>query len=450
MKTRVLSILVVDDDKNIRNTLSASLKAAGHMAETSESVSAATARLKAKDYDVVITDFRMEKETGLDLIKQAKLIRPDIFIIVMTAYASIENAVSVVKEGAYDYLPKPFSNAQLSHVLDKLGAFIQLRHENEELKKYRYRRDYFAGMTSPAMQKLEEFVKKVAPTNSTVLLSGESGTGKSELAKLTHELSPRKGKPFVSVYCTTIVESLLESELFGHVAGAYTGATGNKAGKFELAAGGTLFLDEIGDLSASAQTKLLRFLQDRVVERVGSNEEIIVDTRIIVATNKNLPEAVKEGKFREDLYFRVNMLEYPLAPLRHRKEDVPILIQKFLTEAKASANLKEAISLPEGVMDKLLSYPWPGNVRELRNAIERLTILANLRPATIDDLPESVRNPGQVSFASTGGAFLSLEALEKEHIQKVLSVEANLERAATILGITSVTLWRKRKQYGMA
>lgn len=449
MKASELSVLVVDDDKNIRTTLTASLKAIGYMADACDSVGAAMARLKAKSYDVVITDFRMEKETGLDLIRQAKVIRPDTFLIVMTAYASIENAVSVVKEGAYDYLPKPFSTPQLRHVLDRLTAFIQLRHENEELRKYRYRRDYFAGMTSPAMQKLEEFVKKVAPTESTILLSGESGTGKSELARLIHELSARKGKPFVSVFCTTIVESLLESELFGHAAGAFTGATGNKPGKFELAAGGTLFLDEIGDLSPSAQAKLLRFLQERVVERVGSNEEITVDTRIIVATNKNLSEAVKEGKFREDLYFRLNMLEYPLASLRHRREDIPILIQKFLEESRISVKQKDPISIPKPVMDKLLSYSWPGNLRELRNAVERLTIMASQRPASVDDLPENIRNPPEEAFG-TDGPLVSLEQLEKEHIKKVLHAEANLERAAEILGITSVTLWRKRKQYGMA
>lgn len=442
MKLNELSILIVDDDKNIRNTLQESLKTIGYSVDASDSVGAALVRLKSKNYHVIVTDYRLEKETGLDLIRQAKTICPDTFLIVMTAFSSIENAVSVVREGAYEYLPKPFSTAQLQHILDRLQAFIQLRDENEELKKYRYRRDYFVGMTSPAMQKLEEFVKKVAPSESTLLLSGESGTGKSELARLIHELSSRKKKPLISVYCTTIVESLLESELFGHVSGAFTGATGNKAGKFELADGGTLFLDEIGDLSISAQTKLLRFLQDRVIERVGSNAEISVDTRIIVATNKNLAEAVKSGKFREDLYFRLNMFEYPLTPLRHRKEDLPILIQKFLQEQKAKP-------LSKVLMDKLLTYSWPGNVRELRNVIERITLLSNQRPASLDDLPDAIRNP-KIEVVGDDGPLMSLEDLEKEHIKKVLNLENNLERAAQILGITSVTLWRKRKEYGIA
>ncbi|MCE9624496.1 MAG: sigma-54 dependent transcriptional regulator, partial [Deltaproteobacteria bacterium] len=383
-----------------------------------------------------------------DLLVELKKIRPQTLAVVMTAYASIENAVSVVKEGAFDYLAKPFTNAQLGHLLNKVRMLVELRRENEQLRSQGRRHDFFLGFTSPANRRLEEFVRKVAPSEATILLTGESGTGKSELARLIHERSPRAGKPFVTVYCTTLTESLLEAELFGHVKGSFTGAVQDRAGKIEAAEGGTLFLDEIGDLSPNAQAKLLRFLQDRVIERVGAHQEISVNARIIAATNKNLAEAVESGAFREDLYYRLNIFECPLVALRHRREDVPVLLEQLLEEFRIRAGLKEKPKLDEKVRKALLEYAWPGNIRELRNVVERLVLLSSGREVRWEDLPESILHVG-TGPVPKGSALVSLEELEKNHIQFILSQEKNLEKASEILGITPVTLWRKRKQYGL-
>jgi DNA-binding NtrC family response regulator len=443
-----LSALLVDDDKNICRTLSLSLRDQGCTVEEANSVPQALEKLKRKPYDVVLTDFRMEKQTGLELIQQGKPIQPEASFIVMTAYASFENAVAVVKEGAFEYLPKPFTSVQLGHLLNKVRTVVHLQRENRELKGVRSKRNYFEGLTSPASARLEEFVRKVAPTEGTILLVGESGTGKSELSRLIHELSPRVSRPFITVNCTTLAESLLESELFGHVKGAFTGATQDKAGKLELAAGGTLFLDEIGDLSLGGQAKLLRFLQDRVFEPVGSNKEISVDARIIAATNKNLEETVALGKFREDLYYRLNMLECKLLPLRFRREDLEVLILRLCREIEARLGPNEHKELPAAVGKAILAYSWPGNVRELRNVLERLYLLSKGRQIQTDDLPESVLSGAKPSL---GHIYVekTLQEIEREHIRTVLSHESNLERASEVLGITTVTLWRKRKEYGL-
>jgi NtrC-family two-component system response regulator AlgB len=441
-----LRILLVDDDTNIRRTLAMSLKDLGCTADQASSVSEALTKLESRAYDLVLTDFKMDSQTGLDLIKRARQVRPEQLIVVMTAYASFENAVEVVKEGAFDYLPKPFTTPQLTHLLGKVREIITLRRENQELKRSKARREYFSGFTSVASQRLEEFVRKVAPTEATVLLAGESGTGKSELAKLVHELSSRVARPFVTVYCTTLAETLLESELFGHAKGSFTGATQDKAGKLEAADGGTLFLDEVGELSPNGQTKLLHFLQDRVFQRVGESREIEVDTRVIAATNKNLPEAVAAGKFREDLYYRLNVLECILPPLRHRREDLPVLIERIVEEIARERRV--SATLPDPVTKALLAYHWPGNIRELRNVIERILMLSQGREPQLADLPESVLRPAAAP-APASGELLSLEELEKRHIALVLSKTDNLEKAAEILGITTVTLWRKRKELGL-
>lgn len=441
-----LNVLVVDDDGNIRRTLAMSLKELNCTVEQAGSVDEAMNRIQFRPFDLILTDFKMESQNGLDLIVKARAMRPDAIIVVMTAFASFENAVEVVKGGAFDYLPKPFTTAQLVHLLTKIREIVNLRRENQELKSNRSRRHFFSGFTSVASSRLEEFVRKVAPTDGTVLLTGESGTGKSELAKLIHELSGSAKQPFVTVYCTTLTESLLESELFGHTKGAFTGAIQDKIGKLELADGGTLFLDEIGDISPGGQTKLLRFLQERVFERVGSNKEISVDTRVIAATNKNLPEAVAAGTFREDLYYRLNVLECTLVPLRHRKEDLLVLIERITAEL--SQNRQTARSFTPAVTEVLLKYSWPGNIRELRNAIERMLMLSKGREVQLADLPETVLNPPKV-VSGDPNELLSLEEIEKRHIQLVLSKTENLEKAAETLGITTVTLWRKRKELGL-
>jgi NtrC-family two-component system response regulator AlgB len=449
-----LKVLLVDDDKNIRQTLRVSLKSLGCEVETSENAEEALRLLRQNEgvpFDFMLTDYKLTGKSGVELILDCKRLAKPPVIVVMTAYASFENAVNAIQAGAFDYLPKPFSNVQLGHVLSKVRTLVELRHENERLKKGEGRSDFFEGMISPAMQRLEEFVTRVAPTDATVLLTGESGTGKSELARVIHLRSARAQKPFVIVNCATLTESLLESELFGHVKGAFTGAVHDHMGKLESARGGTLLIDEIGELSSSAQTRLLRFLQERVIERVGANRSIEIDVRVIAATNRNLEEAVESGGFREDLYYRLNVFECAVVPLRYRKEDLPILIQRFLKEFTARAGLSKIQLLSEAVMKVLLDYSWPGNVRELRNVMERTVLLSSGREISVEDLPEAVRKgPGRrETLSGQSGVLRSIDEVVREHISRVLEIEPNQERAAEILGITTVTLWRKRKEYGL-
>jgi len=447
MASNSVKLLLVDDEKNIRQTLAATLKSWGHEVTAVPTVEEATAALKSNGYEFMLTDFKLDSKNGIDLVRTAAHLSNPPVCVVMTAFASFENAVKAIKEGAYDYLPKPFSNAQLEHLLTRIGMIVALKRENERLKQAGYRCDYFSGQTSPAMMRLEEFVRKVAPTEANVLLVGESGTGKTELARLIHSFSSRSNRTFTVVNCTTLAENLLESELFGHVKGAFTGASHDHVGKLELANHGTLLIDEIGDLSLSGQTKLLRFLQERVIERVGGNRPISLNVRVIAATNRNLDEAVRDGKFREDLYYRLNVFECALVPLRFRKEDLPVLIHRFFHEL---SNTLESKDIPEAVMKLLINYSWPGNVRELRNVLERLILLSGDREIRTEDLPSSVREARCLRGGSSIGEPLrSLEEIEREQIQKVLSLEENQEKAAQILGITTVTLWRKRKQYGL-
>ena len=445
-----LKTLLVDDDKNIRQTLRVSLKTHGCEVEVAESAEEAISILRKSRFEFVLTDFKMTGKSGIDLIRDCKALSQPPVIAVMTAFASFENAVTAIQAGAFDYIPKPFNSGQLGHLLTKVRTLVELKRENFRLKSQSGRSDYFEGMTSEAMKRLEEFVSKVAGTETTLLLMGESGTGKTALASLIHQRSKRAARPFVVVNCATLTESLLESELFGHVKGAFTGATHDHIGKLEMAQGGTVLIDEIGELSLSAQTKLLRFLQDKVIERVGATKAVEVDVRIIAATNKNLEEAVSEGRFREDLFYRLNVFECTVAALRYRKDDLPVLIQRFLMELTAKSGGTSLKVLPEPVMKALLAYPWPGNVRELRNAIERMVVLSTDREFTLEDLPEAIRKgPVPTAKRLDSTALVSLDEVCRAHIEQVLAVEPNQERAAEILGITTVTLWRRRKEYGL-
>ncbi len=448
-----LSILVVDDEKNIRITLKAALEDAGHQVLLAESVATAKPALfKHEKIDLILTDFRLSDQNAIPLIRAWKEEFPQSIIVVMTAFASVDNAIHVMKEGVYDYLPKPFSQSQLAPLLARAEQLVNLRKENCRLQKNRI--NPFEGFTSPAILRVKEFIKSVADTEQTLLITGESGTGKTELARYIHHLRSEPQGPFVSVYCTTFTESLLESELFGHVKGAFTGAVSDKKGKLELAEKGTLFLDEVGELSLTAQTKLLRFLQERVFERVGGTQLISVNTRVIAATHQNLLDLIEQGKFREDLYYRLNVLEVVLPGLRHRREDLPVLIEQLLKESRTV--------LPPEVLNFLLSYSWPGNTRELKNTLERLSILSRSHPLTLEDLPPSVLHNRRETLnrlqpkdqlgkaaMTTPPHFATLEELERNHIQEVLQVEPNQEKAAEILGINTTTLWRKRKQYGL-
>jgi len=444
-----LRILLVDDDRNIRQTLNVTLRTWEHEVVSVGSPEEAIKALKSGQFDFMLTDFKLGGKTGIDLVRAGRELNPGMVSVVMTAFASFDNAVSAIKEGAFDYLPKPFSNGQLQHVIGKVSALVSLKRENQKLRDATCRKDYFLGQTSPSMIRLEEFVRKIGPTEANVLLIGESGTGKTELARLIHASSSRSHRGFVVVNCTTLSESLLESELFGHVKGSFTGAVSDHVGKFEIGNYGTILIDEVGDLSLNGQTKLLRFLQEKVIERVGSNKPIPLDVRVIAATNKKLDDGVKEGSFREDLYFRLNIFECQLIPLRYRREDIPVLIERFLNESSYSAGLEKAPLVPESVMKRLLEYPWPGNIRELKNVMERLVLLSRGREMLLSDLPDSVQRSDYRVVGPSHADFRTLEELEREQIERVLALEHNQERAAKILGITTVTLWRKRKDYGL-
>ena len=439
-----LQVLLVDDDVNICRTMTLSLKHLGCEVLVAHSVSEAVKNLMLHPFDFILSDYRMGEQTGHDLIKEINKLDPKPLVAIMTAFASIENALEVTREGAFDYLPKPFTQNQLEHLLKKVGMVVNLKKENDALRADKKRNPIFFGMTSTASQTLETFVKKIAPSDATVLLTGESGTGKSEIARYIHRNSTRSLKPFVVVNCTSLAESLLESEIFGHVKGAFTGAVNDKVGKFELANHGTLFLDEIGDLSLEAQSRLLRFLQEKVIERVGGNHTLSIDARVIAATNKNIEKAIEEGAFREDLFYRLNVFECTLAPLRHRKEDIPILVQQFALEFGKNRNFK----VSEEALDALCKYAWPGNIRELRNLMERLSVLNQKEEISLADLPEKKIHSKNL-IRSKPDVLFSLEEAEKNHILAVLEAEPNLDKASEILGITKVTLWRRRKEYGL-
>ena len=439
-----LHVLLVDDDINICRTMALSLKQLDCTVITANSVPAAVETLHIQKFDLVLSDYRMGDATGSDVIKECAKLTPKPLIAIMTAFASIENAIAVTRDGAFDYIPKPFTQSQLGHLLKKVRMVVSLKKENEDLKAQKNRSPLFFGMTSPASVSLSTFVKKVAPSDATVLLTGESGTGKSEVARYIHKVSNRSNKPFVVVNCTSLAESLLESEIFGHVKGAFTGATQDKVGKFELANHGTLFLDEIGDLSLDAQSRLLRFLQEKVIERVGGNQTISIDARVVAATNKDIEKAVAEGAFREDLFYRLNVFECTMVPLRHRKEDIPVFIKQFAMEFGAERPLQFSAE----ALDALYQYQWPGNIRELRNLMERLSVLNSQTEITLNDLPPKVVHTKQLTKASPDILF-SLEEAEKRHILEVLGAEPHLDKAAEILGITKVTLWRRRKEYGI-
>jgi NtrC-family two-component system response regulator AlgB len=373
-----------------------------------------------------------------------------------------------MKQGAYDYLVKPFTPEQLEHLVERIEEFRRLREENTKL------RDQVDALSEPStvitqntrMQKVLDTAKKVAVTDSTILITGESGTGKTLLAKVIHDGSARAKGPFAVVNCATLSENLLESELFGHVRGSFTGAVKDKMGRLQVADSGTVFLDEIGEISPSLQTKLLRFLQEREFERVGDTKTIRVDVRIIAATNKDLEREVREGRFREDLYFRLNVIELHMPSLRQRPEDILPLAEQLLNRAFIATN-RPARPMNDSAKRAILSYGWPGNIRELKNALERAAILCTTDQVTVEDLPDRVlEHSGQLfsqSSAESGigvsadGAHLaamtpsdvSLEELEKQHIRHVLATATTLEEAASILGINLSTLWRKRRRYGL-
>jgi len=444
-------VLLIDDDRDMCDLLEAYLAKAGHTVLSRSSGRAALSTIKSQEPDVVITDLKMPGMSGTELCKEIAVEYPDIPVIVMTAFGSMDSAISAIRVGAYDFVTKPFELGQLSVIVDRALQHKQLTQEVVRLREQVRVRRQFGDLIgeSPAMQNVFRVLDRVAPLETTVLLSGETGTGKEVVARAIHRKSARHARPFVAVNCAAVPETLLESELFGHTKGAFTGAGTTHKGLFIQADGGTLFLDEVGEMPLVLQPKLLRALEQRHVRPVGGTAEIPVDVRLIAATNQNLRGAVAQGTFREDLYYRLNVLELSLPPLRDRGNDILVLAQHFL-EAIAESTGHASSGFSRAAAERLLTYPWPGNVRELRNCIERALALSEHDKIDVRDLPPAIRQH-QSSAVAAGGddtELIPLEILERRHIERVLaSVDGNKTEAARILGVDRRTLYRKLDTY---
>ena len=434
--------LIIDDDRNILTTLVMYLEDKGFEVTTAESGESGLHKLRSVMPDLVMLDMKLPDRDGLDILKEVTTSGIKTQVLMVTAYATIETAVSAVKMGAFDYLPKPFVPGQLDLVLERLKRFHHMEVEIATLKGI-----FTEGgilTRNRRMRKILQTARQAADAEAIVLISGESGTGKGLLTRLIHDWSPRSVKPFVTVDCAALQENLLESDLFGHIKGSFTGALRDKVGKLKLAEGGTVFLDEVSEIPATLQGKLLRFIQHHEFERVGDPKPQTVDVRIIAASNKDLEERVRDGAFREDLYFRLNVLELFLPPLRERPEDVTLLVEHYLKQF-ARLNEKAVQRISSDALQRLQNYSWPGNIRELINTIERSVIIATDTELTADDLPPHIANFNPNASSET--SFKSLVEIEREHNQNVIAHSASLEEAAKVLGIDPATLWRKRKKY---
>jgi len=446
-------ILVVDDEESMCQYLSILLEKEGYRVTTAKAGSEALRLMEEAPYDAVMTDIQMPKMDGIQLLKGIKGIDPNTPVIIMTAYASEQSAIDAVNLGAFSYLQKHCKNDEIKMAVRNALALRQAKAENQELKKELRRKKSKQRIIgqSPRMRAVFKMVDKIAVTPATVLINGESGTGKELVAQAIHERSERSGGPFVAINCGAIPETLLESQLFGHVKGAFTGADRDTEGFCRQAEGGTIFLDEIGETPGAIQVKLLRMLQEREIYPVGSSKAIKVDLRVIAATNRDLETEVASGRFRTDLYYRLNVIPLNLPPLRERTDDIPLLVDHFLKLycPEYSGNLGNAID--DASMRTLQVYEWPGNVRELENVIERASIIREGEQITLRDLPELVRSPvGDVTVSGLVGGQVSLEDLERAHILQVLeSVGGHKKRAAEILKINPSTLYRKLLRYGM-
>ena len=444
------TLLIVDDEKTTREGLRAALEER-YDVYIAEDAKAATDLLESENFDVMLTDFRLPNEDGMKLIARAKSLPKPPVCILMTAYGSEELAVNAMKQGADDYIAK--GRLQIDELEMRIARALKqqtLEVENVSLRKQldaKFGLENIVG-ESPVMQEIFEIVQQVAPTRATVLVLGESGTGKELIAKALHQLSPRAKQPFVTVHCAALAPTLLESELFGHERGAFTGAHERRIGRFEQAQGGTLFLDEIGEIDATIQVKLLRFLGERTFERVGSNKTLTADVRLVAATNKNLEELVKAGKFREDLFFRLRVVEINLPPLRDRTGDIPLLAQNFLREF-ARENSKPVNDFTADALEALMNFFWPGNVRELRTAIEHAVVLSKGERVTLRDLPPSVRHGGAAPDTKLlHGKDLTVKDAEKQLILRALKeTDGNRTHAAKKIGMSRRTFHRKLHAY---
>lgn len=443
-----LRILVVDDEAAIRKTLSVCLETEGHDVVGVSNGQDALAEIGRGSFDLAFLDIRLAASSGLDLISPILAAAPWMKIVVITAYASIETAVEAMRRGATDYIAKPFTPAQVKVAVDKAGEFRRLESHVAALQEELERLKPEVTLTSQnhAMNRVLHLARTVAPTDATLLLRGESGTGKTVLARMVHQWSQRSARRFGTISCPALSAELLESELFGHKKGAFTGAIRDTQGRIASCDGGTLLLDEIGDLPLSIQPKLLRFLQDREYERVGESATRKADVRLIAATNTDLEEAVAEGRFREDLLYRLNVIQIEIPPLRERQEDILPLARSMLLFF-GRLNHKRFTGFTPEAERAMTSHAWPGNLRELRNVCERSAILCTAEQIGIEHLPGKFQAPDPAS--SRLGDHVSLSRIEEEHIRRVLASTRSLQEAAEILGIDQATLWRRRKQYGI-
>jgi two-component system response regulator HydG len=452
-----IKVLVIDDDAAHAEAVADSLSRVGYECTVATTAADGITMLGRDAYEVIVTDLRMKDATGMDVLEQAKQLLPDAEVILITGHGTVQSAVEAMQQGAFNYLLKPLDLKQLRAVVDNAARNQHLRRANAELSRRLDEKFGFQGIVgnSPPMQELIDRLRRIAPTDATVLIQGETGTGKELVAQAIHQNSPRKNRPFVGLNCAALSEHILESELFGHVRGAFTDASADRVGKFEYANGGTLFLDEVGDMPLATQIKLLRVLESGEITRVGSNEPIKVNVRILSATNRDLEEAIRAGTFREDLYHRLKVLTVTLPRLAERTQDIPLLIEHFI-QLHAARHHKQVRSLTTAARRRLMAYNWPGNVRQLKNAIESMVVVDYDEVLDVDDLPPELAGGEPAAAPANGGAGLGdlvgrpLNEVEKLFIAETLKAAGgNREEAAGLLGIGERTLYRKIKEYGL-
>jgi DNA-binding NtrC family response regulator len=448
------SILIVDDEPSVRDSLNRWFRDDGYEVGVAEGANDALTRLAERKWDLALLDIRMRGTDGIELQRRIHELDPDLVVIMMTGYASVDTAVTALKNGAYDYITKPLDPDDVAHLVQNALAHRRSREENARLRDIVTTQaphvSELIGQSS-AMQKVLHAIETVAATDATVLITGESGTGKELVTRAVHAGSPRRFHPLVAIHCGALTETLLESELFGHEKGAFTGAQYRKKGKFEVAEGGTVFLDEIGDISLKTQTDLLRVLQEHEITRVGGHQPIKVDFRCVAATNKDLEALIRDGLFRPDLYYRLNVFRIELPPLRARRDDIPLLVDHFVQKYASAMNKKITRVSPEA-MALIQEYDWPGNIRELENAVERALVVAHEPELRQEDFAIKLTQPlvpGAMNGSAAVGGSLTLDEVEKAHILRVLEqCNFNQTRAAEMLRIDRVTLHNKLKKYG--
>lgn len=438
-----ISLLIVDDEESVRDSLYNWFIEDGFQVECAENAKEALTRLESGRYDIILADIKMPGMDGLEMHRRIKLLNPESIVIIMTAFASVETAVQALKDGAYDYITKPFDPDDLSHLIRNAARQIEIKAENQVLKDRIVSLDNIEDIvgTSDAMMRVLKEVESVSQSNSSVIITGESGTGKELIARAIHSNSSRKFFPLVTVHCGALSEDLLESELFGHEKGAFTGAMFNRKGRFEIADGGTIFLDEIATISGKMQIELLRVLESKKFVRVGGNKEIQSDFRVICATNRDLKKMVDNGTFREDLYYRLNVVNISIPPLRERSGDIPMLVNHFIRKYCTSMS-RDNVNIEPTALKRLEQYDFPGNVRELENMVERAIVIGNGKEIRLKDLPFATTVTNETAD--------SLGDLEKKHILQILEkFDWNISRSAKILKVDRVTLYNKIKKYNL-